>query len=322
MDWGNAVTDTRTLDDGLGVRRLDSLDQRQVEVLNVAPALAQLTGFEAAVRARAARCGELSLDNVATVKRIDREGAALRIVADHVDGLRLPDLLREAHKSNPSLTLPAALELASQIVSAVATLHRKPGFAHGAISPAHIVVTRQAKIVLTDCAFGDALETLHRNREQLWREFRVAMPSSASLPRFDVRSDVTQLGATVLSIMLGRPLTADEYPKCVSDLVNDATVDAAPGQPDSGPSRLRMWLYRGLQLHPRENFGSAVAAERAFNDMLGALGNRRAGVVALQSLVRSIHGEPAPTATLIVPPLAAPDGTLTSSGGGSGTALR
>ena len=59
--------------------------------------------------------------------------------------------------------------------------------------------------MLTDAVFGPALEGLGRNREQLWREFGLALPASASLPRFDQRSDVTQVGAVVLAIAIRRP---------------------------------------------------------------------------------------------------------------------
>ena len=124
------------------------------------------------------------------------------------------------------------LELAGSVVKAVAALHRLPsGLAHGAVTPAHIVLAADGSAVLTDSVFGAALESLEWNREKLWREFHVALPASASLPRFDQRADVTQLGAVVLAIALGRRLRDDEYPRSAADLVIAATSDlAAPGR--------------------------------------------------------------------------------------------
>src|SRR5437870_5276351 len=97
-----------TLNDGLGVRRFDSLDGRIVEALDITPFLAQSTQFEAAVRARAARFSDLTLDTLATIRRIDRDGHLLRVVADNVSGLRLPDLFRKAEQLGAPLTGPAA----------------------------------------------------------------------------------------------------------------------------------------------------------------------------------------------------------------------
>lgn len=215
------------------------------------------------------------------VRRIDRDGASLRVVTDRVEGLRLPDLLQAA--IGAPLRAAAALELAAQVVRTVARLHQKPGLAHGAITPAHVVITGDARVVLTDGVFGGALEALRWNREQLWGAFGVAMPASASLPRFDVRSDVTQLGATVLAIMMGRLMRTGEYPRPVPDLINATTATGLAG-PDSTFSRLRVWLYQALQLHPRENFDSAVEAERAFDDVIGVPSSRRAGTLAFPGI--------------------------------------
>jgi hypothetical protein len=282
----------RALDDGLGVRTIaqDPTGRGLIEVLDVASPLAASEAFESALRARAACCAGLP-DGYASVRRIERDGSSLRVIADHVEGLRLPDLLQEAIKSNTPLPLPAQLELASQIVHAVAGLHALGGIFHGAINPAHIVVTRSGSIVLTDCVFGAAIEVLGRNREQLWREFRVAMPSSASLPRFDQRSDVTQLGATVLAVALGRSLRGDEYPRPVTDVVMAATLAARPGETGTAASGLRTWLQQALMLHPRALFASGADAERVFNELFAANASRRAGAAVYQAAIRRIFGE-------------------------------
>jgi hypothetical protein len=292
--WGTGAHQPRSLEDGLGMRRLET-DARSgalVEILDVAPAFAQHPEFEPAVRARVSRAAAISLDGFAVVRQVDRDGGALRIISDHVDGLRLPDLLREAAAGHVPLPLPAALELSSQIVRAVAALHQLDGaLFHGAINPSHVIVTRRGNIVLTDGVFGSALESLQRGREQLWREFRLAMPSSANLPRFDQRSDVAQLGATVLAIALGRSLRVDEYPRAVGDVVIAATLAARPGETGSAASALRMWLQQSLYLHPRATFTSAVDAAIAFEEVVGAPGNRRMAAAALQTFVRSIFGD-------------------------------
>ena len=287
------MTAPRTLEDGLGTRRVetDARDGSTVEILDVTPALADTVGFEAALRARAARFSDVTIEGLASVRRIERQGTTLRVVADHVEGLRLPDLLHEAVRGNIPLPQPAALDLAGQIVRIVSALHQLPGLAHGAINPAHVVITRAGRVVLTDSVFGAAIEGLQRNREQLWREFRIAMPSSANLPRFDQRADVAQLGATVLAVALGRSLRADEYPRAVNEVVIAATLAARPGETGTSTSALRMWLQQALYLHPRATFNSAVDAERGYVEVLGPAAARRGGAAAFQHSVRRIFGD-------------------------------
>src|SRR5205823_4962090 len=145
-------------------------------------------------------------------------------------------------------------------------------------------------VVITDCVFGAALEAMQRNREQLWKDFSLAMPAAASLPRFDQQSDVTQLGALVLAIVLQRQLRITEYPRGVSDLVITATESSTTAGRTSA-SALRMWLQEALQIHPRLAFRSAVEAQRSFSDISSAPGSRRAGAMALQVLLRTTCGE-------------------------------
>jgi hypothetical protein len=263
------------LNDGLGERwLLMQPPHGQLEVLALAPALASHAPAIPAIRARAERMADIHAPALAIVRRVERDAAGVRIVADSAAGTRLSDFLAGLQSNGAVLTHAGMLELAGSVVRALAALHRLPsGLAHGAVTPAHIVLGPNGSAVLTDSVFGAALESLEWNREKLWREFHVALPAAASLPRFDQRADVTQLGAVVLAIALRRLLRDDEYPRCATDLVIEATSDAsAPGM-----SALRMWLQQTLQLHSRSAYPSAVEAERGFDEILAAPGVRRFG---------------------------------------------
>jgi len=268
--------------DGLGVRTLDP-DPRQgrVETLYVSSTLAEHPAIEQVIRARAARYAELGPGALTPVYRVDRDDAGLRVLAHAPDGARLSEILNNLASGAEELPAAGMLELAAAVIKAVAAVHQLPGgISHGAITPAHIVLTPDGTAVLTDGVFGAAVEALHRNREQIWREFGLALPASANLPRFDQRTDVTQLGACVLAIVLGRPLTADEYPRGIAELVVTATPDAAPYA-----SAVRMWLLQAMQLHPRSLFGNAVEAQKTFVEIAAAPGMKRAGRQAVQALV-------------------------------------
>jgi hypothetical protein len=271
------------LNDGLGERSvLMQPPHGRLEVLTLAPALASHAAAEPAIRARAERMAFIAAPAVAAVRRVERDATGVRVFADAAAGVRLSDFLARLESNAAVLPHAAMLELAGSVIRALAALHRLPnGFAHGALTPAHIVLAGDGSAVLTDSVFGAALESLEWNREKLWREFGVALPAAASLPRFDQRADVTQLGAVILAIALRRPLRDDEYPRCAADLVLAATPDAAA----PAASALRMWLQQALQLHPRSMFASAVEAERAFADIASAPGLRRVGPKALAALL-------------------------------------
>jgi hypothetical protein len=297
---GSGLAGPYSLDDGLGARTiLPDPRHGRVEMLDLAPALAANPAFESAIRARVDQYAQFQGQMCAAIRQVERDGTALRIIAESPFGVRLSTLLAHLESGQDVLSDASMIELAANIVRAVASIHRLPGGAsHGAISSAHIAVARTGAVTLTDAAFGTALQGLQRNREQLWREFGLALPSAANLPRFDQRADMCQLAAAVLAIVIRRPLRQDEYPRGVADLVILATADA------HGPclaSILRMWLQQGLQLNSRP-FNTAVDAERAFAEVAATVSERRAGMQAVQTLVRKLCGEPAAPP----PPIKAP----------------
>src|SRR5438105_3113904 len=81
--------------------------------------------------------------------------------------------------------------------------------------------------IILEHVLGAAIEQLQYGRDRLWQEFRVAMPPSAGLPRFDHRADVTGMGLVSLALILGRPLRTDEFPHRIPDLLNEARERSA-----------------------------------------------------------------------------------------------
>jgi hypothetical protein len=279
---GLSVLQQYELNDGLGLRTLDpDLRQGSIETLHVAPRLAAHPAVEHVIRARAARYAEIGAGTLTPVYRVDRDAAGLRVLAHAPDGARLSSVLSRLAGGDETLSDAGILELTAAVIKAVSVVHQLPGgISHGAITPAHVVVSRDGIAVLTDGVFGPVVEALQQNREEIWREFGLALPASASLPRFDQRADVTQLGACVLAILLRRPLKSDEYPRNIFDLIQAATPDALP---HSGA--IRLWLQQAMQLHSRAMFGNAVEAQRHFGEMLTTPGLKRAGRQALQAML-------------------------------------
>jgi len=275
--------------DGFGTRVIEQAPKLgRVERLTLSASIATPRS-EQAIRARAAHLTSVGPGPLGRVPRIERKGAALSILNDVPDGVTLSDILAALEFNTIALSDDEVLELAASVVRAAGTMHEALGtVAHGALSPGHVVLTREGSAIFTGAVFGDAIQALQRNREQLWREFGLALPPSASAPRFDQRSDVAQLGALVLAIGQRRCLARDEFPGTVSDLVTATSI----GSNTHTNSRLRTWLQDTQQLHGRVVFNSCADAARKFTRVLPKGCGDEAGTLALRTAILQLCDEP------------------------------
>ena len=281
--------------DGIGDRVVstDPTTGDLVQVLRINPALTAVPSFEFALRERVARLANFRHLYFARVRRVDRAPAqptALSLVSDHVEGTRLSEILRVAEERSLHLDINASLCLVRQLVPALALLHENArDAAHGLIAPERLIVTPQGRLVIAEHVCGAAVEQMQYGRERLWHEFRVAMPPSAGIPRFDQRADVTGIGIVALSLVLGRPLQDDEFPRDAADLLNSARERTALGdeQPVSAP--LRSWLARALQIDVRRAFTSAPEALAALDELTADGSMYVAAPVALEAFLSRVH---------------------------------
>ena len=296
--------------DGLGERVVaaDGATGELLQILRIRPALSAVPSFEFALRERAARLANFRHAYYARVRRIDRvqvPAPGLAIVSDHVEGTRLSDILRVAHERNLQLDINAALCLIRQLVPAVALLHENAReVAHGLIAPERLVVTPHARLVIVEHVLAAAVDQLQFSRDRLWQEFRIAMPPSAGVPRFDHRADVTGLGLVALALVLGRPLRADEFPHGLPALLREAHERTSLAEHQPVSTSLREWLSRALQIDNRRAFASAPEALSALEEVVADDSMYVAAPVALETfLSRYIAAllEPAPSEA---PPLA------------------
>ena len=277
--------------DGLGDRVVaaDGATGELLQILRVRPSLTAVPSFEFALRERAARLANFRHAYYARVRRIDRvqvPAPGLAIVSDHIEGTRLSDILRSADERNLQLDINTALCLIRQLVPAVALMHENAReVAHGLISPERLIVTPHARLVIVEHVLGAAIEQLQFSRERLWQEFRVALPSSAGMLRFDHRADVTGVGLVALALVIGRPLRADEYPHQIPNLLSAACERTGLGEEHPLSSPLRDWLARALQIDPRRAFSSAPEALAVLEDVVADESTYVAAPIALETFM-------------------------------------
>jgi PEGA domain-containing protein len=277
--------------DGIGDRVVstDGATGDLVQVLRINPTLTAVPSFEFALRERVARLANFRHGYYARVRRVDRShahGTGLAVVSDHVEGTRLSDILRVAHERGLLLDINAAVCLIRQLVPAVALLHENArDVAHGLIAPERLLVTPHARLVIAEHVMGAAIEQMQYGRERLWNDFRIAMPASAGIARFDQRADVAGIGVVALSLVLGRPLAADEYPRGLNDLLNGARERTALGEEQPLSAPLRNWLARALQVDVRRAFASAPEALAALEQLSAEGSDYVAAPVALETFL-------------------------------------
>jgi len=258
--------------DGFGRRvvRVTGGDAAPTEHLLIDSVLANHAGFVAALQERAIHLHGRRLTSYVKTQRVvaDDQGG-LEVVTDHVRGWRLADLLDVAESENLTFDIGVVMLLLRQLLPTAALLSTQSrDTASGALGPEHLLLTPQARLVLTDYVFGSAIDALGWPGERLWHTLRVAKPAGADRA-VSQRGDVVQVGLTVLSLIIGRRLRDEEFPERLEGLVTSARqkTPAVIHAPLSVP--LRDWLLRALQLQPK-SFATLFDAQMALERLLTA----------------------------------------------------
>src|SRR5258706_4979574 len=308
-----------TFKDGLGERRhiADPTGNETLELLCLRRELSAVPSFEFALRERVSRLASFRHEQFARVRSVERlsdRESTLAVGSERTHGTRVSELLANADQRRLALDISSALCLIGQLVPAVAALHESArDVAHGTIGPERLVVRPDGRLLVIEYVLGAALEQLRYPRERDWSELRVALPSSAGLPRFDQRADVTQMCVVALSLILGRPMRDDEYPARIADVVASTWAVSPRGGFEPLPPGLRSWLGRALELDGRTGFATAIEARTELDKVLGDVADSAAAQKSLETFLSRYHSTgntPAPPmprpALTLQPPVSAP----------------
>jgi serine/threonine protein kinase len=281
-----------------------------LELLALREELTAVSSFEFALRDRVSRLSSFQSEHYGRVRGVERIGKSgttrLAVVSDHVQGVRLSEILAFAESRLLPIETNAALCLIRQLIHALALLHQKmPDVCHGAVGPERIIVTSQARLVLVEHVLGAALDQLHYTHEQYWKTLRIPLPRTGSGPQFDRRSDITQAGVTALALLIGRPIAEDDYPARIGEMASGTWALSATGGMEALPAALRDWLMRAIQLDPRNPFPSALEAWAELDRVLH-YSDPIAEVAALKSFLTRYHARVAADAAKTASPSPAP----------------
>lgn len=287
---------------GLGVRTIgcDTFSGELLEVLQPTADLGFPAAIEPLVRERCDRFASASLTGLAPIVRVDRAfDGRLEVWSRVSEGFRLSAVLEwaEAHQAAPRLD--AALTIGDRLLASLASLQAvdqaEGASGHGAIAVDQVVVSESGALTLTDYAYGTTLAALQWPREQLWRRFRIAMPPSAGLARFDHRVDVTQAAVVIASLLAGRILTSGEYPRQLGPILAEAVRRACADVDRRDRDRLFVWLQAATEFDPRSVFQSAQRAREALHEALGPRLNDTEGIGRWLRAARGLPETPKPS---------------------------
>jgi hypothetical protein len=259
--------------DGLGTRYRRDGSDGPLDVLVLRDTFASIPSFEFLIRERINRLAHIRSESFARVLDLEHvpDGAKLAVVSKAVPGVRLSRMLAVAEQNLLPLDIESALYLVQQLLSAMAELHGDaPDACHGTLAAERVVVTPDGNLVIVEHVLGAALGQLRHSPDRYWKELRIALPMAVTAPQLDRRADVAQIGIIALALVLGRPITEDEYPEKISSLANGTY--GLGGSFEAIPEWLRNWLSQALSLEPTRWFASCVEARDAFDVGLKAAG--------------------------------------------------
>jgi hypothetical protein len=270
--------------DGVGDRLLmfDNSGTASLELLRFRPELAAAPGFEAALRERVNLLHGFAHPGFTEARAVEHlDGKALTLVSTYTPGKRLGEIFRSP-RGRAGVHPAFAAWLIRDLTAALADLQKQgDGVAHGGLTPDRIVLTADGRLVIAEHVLGGALDRLRLTPARLWYDLGLMAPHAPDgRARFDDRTDVIQLAWIVLSVLLGRRLTAVEYPRHLEALFDEFVRNSGRRSTALVPA-LRGWLERALRPNGPV-FESALEAQAAARE-LGIHG----GPHAIEDAVRS-----------------------------------
>lgn len=182
------------------------------------------------------------------------------IVMEYIDGVSLRDLLTTQSK----LDVPAALDLATQLASALKVAHEK-GVIHRDIKPANILITREGIAKVTD--FGVArmagASQMTLTSDVVGTAHYLA-PEGAS-GELTARSDIYSLGCVLYQALAGQPPFDGPTPWEIVRKHREAEVPPIPAS--LAPLEIVEIVQRCLEKDPLARYDNAAQLTQRLNEV-------------------------------------------------------
>ena len=177
------------------------------------------------------------------------------LVLEYVDGVTLREVEREAGR----LPVPQAVDIATQLASAMAHAHAQ-GVSHRDLKPENVLGTPDGRVVVTD--FGIAL--MAGTRRLTWRWLTSSLgtpdymaPEQVEGKRGDARTDVYALGIMLFEMLTGRVPWEGDNPLAVMAQHVNAPLPSLLAIDPHIPAPLEAIVTKALRKNPDERYATA-----------------------------------------------------------------
>jgi serine/threonine-protein kinase len=218
------------------------------------------------------------------------------IVMEYVEGKTLREMLRE----EPSISVDVALEVTSEILTALDYSHRA-GIVHRDIKPGNVMITENGQVKVMDFgiarAMGEAGQTMTQT-SMVVGTAQYLSPEQARGETADARSDLYATGCVLYELLTGRPpFVGDSLVSVAMAHVKEPPVPPSALNP-AVPAEVDAIVLTALAKDRLQRYQSAA-------EMRADIGRFRAGHPVAATVVPETAVIAAdPTSTALVPGLA------------------
>lgn len=290
--------------------------QRLVVIKEVLPALAGSLEFSDMLVREAKLAARLCHANVAQVEDLGRDGAALYIAMEYVEGLDLREMLRRCAKQRVALPVEFSLWIVGEVLAGLSYAHRARddrgaplGLVHRDVSPSNVLLSFEGEVKLCDFGIARAAPLAAALPEDaIAGKAGYMSPEQAMGEALDARSDVFAVGIILWEMLAGRRLYKAGPNESLLAVARRAEIPELPARGLLHEGALRGILARALGKDRDDRYESAAELGRDLEEYavraglradplrLGAflkdnfaaevLDTRRARAVVLRALAR------------------------------------
>lgn len=286
--------------------RLDGIAgfRRLFAIKRVRPHLARNGPYAQMIEEEARIAGMLNHGNIVQLLDLGRDGGALYLVMEFVDGWSLSQVLEVARQAATPLPTEVVVWMAVQTLKGLEYAHNREvirdgqpvslGLIHRDISPSNVLISRQGEVKLTDFGIARAsLKIMETRPDLLRRTFDYMSPEGASGRDVTQKSDLFALAVVLYECLtLNHPFRREGEMATLEAIADGVHVPLAEARPDL-PEGLIRAIERTLSVDPAMRPGDATALK---DEMLAVLHELGAGTsqAGIASWIEETLGKPEP----------------------------
>ena len=244
---------------------------KEVAIKRILPHLVH-PEFEQRFIAEAKLAARLSHANIVSVTDFGREGKALFIAMEYVDGIDLSTLLAERLKNQAPIPLSAAVHIAIGMCAGLDFAHEQ-GVLHRDVSPANVLLSTAGEVKIADFGLAKATAGGGPTRaNRVMGKWRYMSPEQSRAEDLDRRSDLFAAAIVIHELFTGRPLFVGRTPDIVINKIRDGVFEPASAKRRDLPVAFDEILGKALQVERDARYPNGDEMARALTEACYATG--------------------------------------------------